>query len=55
MVTKPTFTQTEWLAGTVEGDEAEDEARALLGDPRDRISGVHLWSDREQQFVMGWR
>lgn len=52
--TKPGFARGEWLKGTVEAEEAEAEAQALLTDPRDRITAVHLWSEREQQFVMGW-
>lgn len=52
---KKGFYRTEWLSGTVEADEVEDEAMALLTDPRDRISAVSVWSEREQQYVMSYR
>lgn len=44
-----------WLRGHVEADEIEHDARALLDDPRDTISAVHVWSEREQQFVMTYK
>lgn len=52
-VTKPGFYRSQWLDGAVDGGEVEDEARALLADPRDTITYVGLWSEREQQFVAG--
>lgn len=56
LVTRPSKGQTpirvEWLAGRSDGDEVEAEAQALLSDPRDRVLRVHVWSEREQQFVM---
>jgi hypothetical protein len=50
-VTKPGFFRSEWLTGEIDRDDVESEARALLGDPRDTIHSVHIWSVREQQFV----
>ena len=48
---KSGFTHSEWLPGEVDAEDAEDEALALLTDPRDTISHVYIWSLREQQFV----
>ena len=45
---------SQWLPGTVELDEAQAEALALLADPRDSITGVYLWSNRWNQFVNKW-
>jgi hypothetical protein len=42
----------EWLRGQVDADDVEHEARALLADPRDAVRAVHVWSVREEQFVM---
>ena len=53
-VTKPGFRRSEWLKGTVDGLDAEQEAQALLDDPRDTIVSVHLWSERESCFVTTW-
>lgn len=47
--------RNEWLPGSVPTWDAEEEARALLTDPRDTILRVHVWSEREQQFVMTYR
>jgi hypothetical protein len=44
--------RNEWLPGTVPTWDADEEAQALLTDRRDSILRVHVWSDREQQFVM---
>jgi hypothetical protein len=45
-----------WVQACCEsGQDAEDEARALLADPRDTIVNVHVWSETEQQFVCGYR
>lgn len=44
---------TEWPAGEVSRADCEDEARALLDDPRDSITSVHFWSVKEQQFCGG--
>ena len=52
--TKPGFYRSDWLAGDVDGPDVEDEARALLEDPRDTITGVSVWSCREEQFVFGY-
>jgi len=45
---------TEWLKGDVDVDDAAEEARALLTDPRDFITSVVLWSTREGQCVAHW-
>lgn len=42
---------SEFLSGLVESEDVETDARALLDDPRDSILTVHVWSDREQQYV----
>ena len=41
---------TNWLPGIVETDDVEDEATALLTDPRDTIEEVYLWNERLNQF-----
>ena len=53
--TKPGFFRSEWLPGAVEADDVENEALALLTDPRDNIDRVHVWSDREDQFVFSFK
>jgi hypothetical protein len=47
-------TAGEWLAGTLDGEDVEAEARALLADPRDSIQYVAVWSESEQCFVGGY-
>jgi hypothetical protein len=47
---KKGFARSEWLRGEV-GEEPIEEARALLFDPRDTITSVAVWSERENQFV----
>lgn len=55
-VTKPGFTRGEWLKGApLPPEDAYSEALSLLGDPRDTIAAVHVWSVGEQQFVMTYR
>lgn len=54
-VPKKNFFRSEWLTGGVEGDEVEEEALALLTDPRDTIVEVSVWSEREEQFVFHYR
>lgn len=49
--TKPGFHTTEWLKGDVDRDDVSSEATALLTDPRDTITSVGVWSEREQQFA----
>ena len=49
------FHRTEWLTGMTESDDVGSEAWALLSDPRDTISSVGVWSEREQQFVTSIR
>jgi len=44
-----------WVQSNCEsGQDAQDEARDLLRDPRDTIVNVHVWSETEQQFVCGY-
>jgi len=46
------FSSSEWLRTAVrDGQDALDEARALLEDPRDSILAVYFYSEIEQQFV----
>jgi hypothetical protein len=45
----------EVLSGSVAGDEVEEEALSLMGDPRDTIDMVEVWSEMEQQHVMTYR
>jgi hypothetical protein len=47
--------RTEWLKGQVSAGDVDDEADALLTDKRDTILRVHVWSDREEQFVHTYR
>lgn len=53
LTNRPGF-RADWLPGNVEPDDVDAEARALLTDPRDRILRVHVWSDREEQYVMSY-
>ncbi len=46
--------KSQWLSGGVDKADAEEEAIALLTDPRDNIVGVYYWSDRYQQFDGKW-
>lgn len=39
------------VAKAVSRDEVEELARMALTDPRDTLTSVHVWSDREEQFV----
>lgn len=52
---KPGHSTTEWLPGQVDSDDVETDARALLADPRDTIERVHVWSLREECYVMTYR
>jgi len=42
---------TEWLRVPACADDLEDEATALLEDPRDTITTVYVWHDRRAQFA----
>lgn len=55
MKTKPGFYRSEWLVGDVDSSEIDDEAQALLADPRDKIVRLHVWSQKESQFVHSYR
>ncbi len=46
---------SEWLAGETQKDDVEQEAQALLTDPRDTIINVYVWSIREDVFVGGYK
>jgi hypothetical protein len=42
---------TEWISGfTIH--EVEDEARLLVGDPRDTITSAMIWDDRWSHFCL---
>lgn len=45
----------QWLSALEAGPEAESQALAFLADPRDTITGVDIWSDREECFVMSYK
>jgi len=49
------FNTSEWLKGSSEGPDVQNEAYALLTDPNDTISAVSVWSEREQSFSMNYR
>ena len=51
---KKGFHSSELLGGEIEGPDVEEEALALLTDPRDNIEGIGVWSVREEQFVHGY-
>jgi len=46
---------SEWFRWRVEADDVAEEANALLGDPRDTIIAIDVWSEKESQFVMTFR
>jgi hypothetical protein len=46
---------SETLKGEIDADDVLSEAMALLADPRDKIVRVHVWSVREEMFVMTYR
>jgi hypothetical protein len=53
---KKGFFRGEWLQPARGSDvDAQEEARALLSDPRDTISHVFVWSNRFNQFVGTYR
>lgn len=39
------------LKGTIDGADVWDEARALLEDPRDTITSLAVWCEKEEQFI----
>ena len=45
--------KSEWLKSEVASEDVWEEAKALLSDPRDTISAIHVWSQRENMFVVG--
>ncbi len=46
---------SEWLKSEVLGEDVADEAMSLLSDPRDKVCGVAVWSQRENIFVTSIR
>ena len=52
---KPGFFTNQCLQGSSEGPDAQAEAYALLTDPRDTITVVSVWSEREQSYSMNYR
>ena len=48
---KAGFNSSEWLKGSVEKADVEEEVHALLTDPRDSITAVSVWSELEEQFA----
>jgi hypothetical protein len=38
----------------VESEDVEELALMLLNDPRDKVLGVYVWSEREEQFVTSY-
>lgn len=53
---KPAFYATETLGTRFKTrDDVLDEVALLLGDPRDTIDAVHVWSAREQQHIATYR
>jgi len=52
---KPGRVTSEWLKGCIDKHDVEDEAQALLADPRDTITQVSVWSIKEEQFVGGYK
>lgn len=53
-VTKKGFYRSEWLSGSIEREDVESDARALLTDPRDTITSVYVWSEGEDCFIGGY-
>ncbi len=49
------FSTSEWAQGLTEGPDVAEEAQSLLTDPRDTVDMVHVWSEREECFVGGYR
>ena len=47
--------RTEWLSGEVSGDQVDEEAEALLTDPRDSIIAINVWSLKEEQYVWSYK
>lgn len=45
--------QPKKLIPNIEGSEVEEMACMLLTDPRDSVESVYVYSEREEQFVMG--
>ena len=45
--------ETKWLASSPAGslEDALEEARAYVTDPRDTVERVLFWSERRQQFA----
>lgn len=48
---KPGFIIGEWLDSESSSADVVEEGLALLNDPRDTVTQVHIWSVKEAQFV----
>jgi len=44
---------SEWLKSEVSTEDVGEEAMSLLSDPRDNVTHVAVWSQKENQFVAG--
>lgn len=54
--TKTGYFKSEWLQGEIRnGQDVHEEALALLGDPRDFIISIFIWSVTEEQWVGAYR
>ncbi len=42
---------SEWLKSEVQKEDVVEEARSLLTDPRDTVSSIGVWSQKENVFV----
>jgi len=49
---KPGFFTSEWLKTPIEPEDVESDALALLNDPRDTITSISVFSERERQYVV---
>tara|TARA_R110000824_G_scaffold32673_1_gene105350 strand:+ start:1473 stop:1733 length:261 start_codon:yes stop_codon:yes gene_type:complete len=52
---RPSAYSCDLLTGMVSQDEVEEEAAMLLGDPRDTIVAVYVWTVRRPRCIMVYR
>lgn len=53
---KPGWWTGGWLKGEIRhGQDVQEEALALLADPRDNIAFINVWSVGEEAYVGGYR
>lgn len=50
---KPGVHVSEWVNGQFSREDAEEEARFLLDDPRDTIVSIAFWDEKKRQFSGG--